>query len=59
MRGPANLRAAGDDVGEDVGGGPGVGGDVGEAVDFRGGGVVDSKTGGEEMGADVGFEVSV
>lgn len=59
MRGPANLRAAGDDVGEDVGGGPGVGGDVGEAVDFRGGGVVDPKTRGEEMGADVGFEVSV
>lgn len=59
MRGPADLGAAGDHVSEDVGRGPGVGGGVEEAGEFRGGGVVDAEAGGEEVGADVGFEVGV
>lgn len=55
VRGPAYLRAAADHVGEGVGCGPGV--RVGEeAGDLGVGWVVDAEAGGEEGGADVGFE---
>lgn len=40
---PADLSAAGDDIREDVGGGPGVVGGVGETGDFGVGGVGDAQ----------------
>ncbi len=53
VRGPADLGPAGYHVGEEVGGGPGVGG-VSEAGDFLFCGVGDAEACGEEV-ADVLF----
>ena len=53
MRAPSHLGAATDDVGEDVGGGEGVGRVIHQGADFGIGGIVDAQALFEKDGADV------